>query len=101
MIIWELMTNRWFVLLLGVGFMLVGLLPELTMRAVRMVGKMGWAEQRFGEGGTFTVWKWIGILAPIAAMIYFFTGGYSPTNGWFGASENQNSQTDSSYESFY
>lgn len=55
--------------------MLIGLKPDWTMYVVRMVGKMGWAENRVGRGGTFTIWKIIGILAPIAAIIYFFSGG--------------------------
>lgn len=53
--------------------MLIGLKPDWTMAVVRMVGKMGWAEQRIGRGGTFQIWKLIGVLAPIAALIYFFT----------------------------
>lgn len=75
MLLWEILLNRWFILSLGVLFMLIGLKPDWTMAVVRMVGKMGWAEQRFGQGGTFNIWKWIGVLAPIAAMIYFFSGG--------------------------
>jgi len=53
--------------------MFVGLLPEYTLKAVRMMGMMGWAEERLGRGGTFSVWKIIGIIAPILAIIYFFT----------------------------
>lgn len=75
MLLWEILLNRWFILGLGVLFMLIGLKPDWTMSVVRMVGKMGWAEQRLGQGGTFSIWKWIGILAPIAAIIYFFSGG--------------------------
>ena len=61
--------------MIGILFMLIGLKPDWTMYVVRMVGKMGWAENRVGRGGTFTIWKIIGILAPIAAIIYFFSGG--------------------------
>jgi len=75
MLLWEILLNRWFVLGLGILFMLIGLKPDWTMSVVRMVGKMGWAEQRFGQGGTYNIWKWIGVLAPIAAIIYFFSGG--------------------------
>jgi hypothetical protein len=53
--------------------MFIGLLPEYTLKAVRMIGMMGWAERSIGRGGTFDVWKIIGILAPILAIIYFFT----------------------------
>jgi len=74
-LIWQILLNRWTVLGIGVLFMLIGLMPNWTMYVVRTVGKMGWAEQRVGTGGTFTIWKIIGILAPIAAIIYFFSGG--------------------------
>lgn len=101
MIIWEILANKWFVLLLSVGFMMIGLLPELTMKVVRITGKMGWAENRFGEGGTFTVWKWIGILAPLLAIIYFFSGGYSPSKGWLNQSQDKVNQVEDVYESYY
>jgi len=71
----EFLLNRWVVLIIGVIIMLVGLKPEWTLAVVKMVGMMGWAENRVGRGGTFTVWKIIGILAPIVAIIYFFSGG--------------------------
>jgi len=73
--LWNFILNRWTVLIIGILIMLVGLLPEWTLYIVRMIGKMGWAEQRVGTGGTFTVWKLIGILAPILAIIYFFSPG--------------------------
>ena len=75
MLLWEILLNRWFILGVGAFFMFVGLLPQWTVKAVQIVGKMGWAENRMGSGGTFSVWKIIGILAPIAAIIYFFSGG--------------------------
>jgi hypothetical protein len=68
-----ILFNKWTVLIIGIVFMFIGLLPEYTLKAVRMIGMMGWAEQRLGRGGTFSVWKIIGILAPIGAIIYFFT----------------------------
>lgn len=71
----QFLLNRWVVLVLGVLFMLIGLKPDWTMWVVRTIGKMGWAEQRVGRGSTFDIWKLIGILAPIAALIYFFSGG--------------------------
>jgi hypothetical protein len=71
----EILLNRWIILIAGILLMLVGLKPEWTMAIVRMVGKMGWAENSVGRGGTFTIWKIIGILAPILAIIYFFSGG--------------------------
>ena len=72
---WNFLLNRWTVLAIGILFMLVGLLPQWTLYIVRTIGKMGWAEQRVGTGGTFTIWKLIGILAPILAIIYFFSPG--------------------------
>jgi len=72
---WEFFVNRWFILGLGIVFMMAGLKPDWTMWIVRQVGKMGWAENSVGRGGTFTIWKIIGILAPIVAIIYFFSGG--------------------------
>lgn len=69
------LLNRWVVLVLGAIFMLIGLKPDWTTRAVRMFGMMGWAENSMGRGSTYTIWKWIGIIAPIAAIIYFFSGG--------------------------
>ncbi len=67
------MFNRWVILIVGFAIMFIGLLPEYTLRAVRMIGMMGWAESRLGQGGTFDVWKIIGIVAPILAILYFFT----------------------------
>lgn len=92
MLLWEILLNRWFVLGVGAFFMCVGLLPQWTMKAVRIFGKMGWAENRMGSGGTFSIWKIIGILAPIAAIIYFFSGGvHFNTTG--SQAENQATQT--------
>ncbi len=71
----EFLLNRWVILIIGILIMIVGLRPDWTLAVVRMVGMMGWAENRIGRGGTFTVWKIIGILAPIVAIIYFFSGG--------------------------
>ncbi len=70
------LLNRWVVLVLGALFMLIGFKSDWLIRVVGWTGKMGWAENRVGTGGTYTVWKIIGILAPIAAIIYFFSGGY-------------------------
>ena len=69
------LLNRWVVLVLGLLFMLIGLKSDWLLKAISWTGKMGWAEGRLGQGGTYTVWKIIGILAPIAAIIYFFSGG--------------------------
>ncbi len=53
--------------------MFIGIMPEYTLKAVRMIGMMGWAESSMGRGSTFTIWKIIGIVAPIIAFVYFFT----------------------------
>jgi len=82
------LLNKWVVLGLGVLFMLIGLKPNWTMWTVRTVGKMGWAESRVGRGSTFDIWKIIGIIAPIAAIIYFFSGGVQLDNS------NQQNTTD-------
>lgn len=73
--IWEILLNRWLILILGILFMLIGLKSDWTLAVVRMIGRMGWAEERMGRGATFDIWKLIGVLAPIAAIIYFFSGG--------------------------
>jgi len=75
MLLWAIIFNKWFVLAVGILFMFMGLRPQWTMQIVRWIGKMGWAESSVGRGGTFTIWKIIGIIAPIAAIIYFFSGG--------------------------
>lgn len=87
---WEIFINRWFVLGLGIVFMLAGLRSDWTMWIVRQTGKMGWAENSVGSGGTFTVWKIIGIVAPIAAIIYFFSGGVKI--------DNKTTKTQNSYD---
>jgi len=60
---------------IGALFMMIGLKPDWTLPVVRMVGMMGWAERRMGRGSTFSVWKFIGVIAPIIAIIYFFSPG--------------------------
>lgn len=67
------LLNKWVLLIVGFVIMFIGLMPEYTLKAVRMIGMMGWAESRLGPGGTFDIWKIIGILAPILAILYFFT----------------------------
>lgn len=73
--LFDFLFNRWTILAIGFLLMFVGLKPDWTLAVVRMVGKMGWAESSVGTGGTFSIWKLIGILAPVAAIIYFFTPG--------------------------
>ena len=75
-----ILLNKWAVLGMGIVFMLIGLNAPWTMWVVKTIGKMGWAERRLGQGGTFDMWKLIGVLAPIVALIYFFSGGVQFNN---------------------
>lgn len=43
-----------------------------TEPLVRMIGKSNWAENHLGAGGTYTMWKIIGFILPIAVIIYTF-----------------------------
>jgi len=72
MLFWQIILNKWFILALSGVIAFFGL--GYTYPVVRVFGKMGWAERRFGEGGTYTVWKIIGVAAPFLAIIYFFSG---------------------------
>lgn len=92
----QFLLNRWVVLIIGILIMIVGLRPDWTLKVVRMIGMMGWAENRIGRGGTFTVWKIIGILAPIAAIIYFFSGGVQINN-----TNDQDSGSNIQYQDTY
>lgn len=49
------------------------LILKYTEPIVRMVGKMDWAERRLGMGGTYTVWKLIGILLIVGSLVYVTT----------------------------
>lgn len=41
-----------------------------TEPLVRLFGKNEWAEEHLGGGGTYTMWKIIGLLVIIAGLIY-------------------------------
>lgn len=73
MVLWDILLNRWFLLVLAAAISFVSL--TYTLQMARTFGKMGWAERYLGEGGTYTVWKIIGIIAPVIAVIYFFAKG--------------------------
>lgn len=73
MLFWDILLNRWFLLVLAAVISFVSL--TYTYQMARTFGKMGWAERYFGEGGTYTVWKIIGIIAPAVAIVYFFAKG--------------------------
>jgi len=38
----------------------------------RTIGYMGWAEERFGPGGSENVWRFIGIAVIIGSFLYLF-----------------------------
>jgi len=82
MLLWQILLNKWFWLAASIGISYLSLVKTLAM--AHMFGKMGWAERRFGEGGTYTVWKMIGVVAPIAALIYFFSGLGDSAMNWVG-----------------
>jgi len=73
MLLWDILLNRWVWLLLAGAISFVSL--TYTLQMAHTFGKMGWAEKYFGDGGTYTVWKLIGIIAPVVAVIYFFAKG--------------------------
>jgi len=49
------------------------LILKYTEPLVRMIGKMSWAENRLGMGGTYTVWKLIAILLIAGSLVYLTT----------------------------
>lgn len=50
----------------GVGLGLVCVI--YSQQIVKMFGRMGWAEQRFGPGGTVTAWKLIGFIMIVVGI---------------------------------
>jgi hypothetical protein len=58
-------------------FTIIGILIlKYTEPIVRVVGKMQWAENRLGMGGTYTVWKLIGVVVIIGSLIYLTSGAW-------------------------
>ncbi len=55
-----------FLACLGIAILIL----KYTEPIVRMVGKMSWAESRFGMGSTYTVWKLIAILLIVGSLVY-------------------------------
>lgn len=49
---------------------------KYTEPIVRMFGKMTWAENRLGMGGTYTAWKLIAILLIVGSLIYVTSGAW-------------------------
>ncbi len=50
------------------------LILKYTEPIVRTVGKMGWAEEHLGLGGTYTMWKIIGIVVILGGLVYVTIG---------------------------
>ena len=60
---------RLLVLLAAIG---LGILIErFTERIVNFVGYSGWAESKLGAGGTYTMWKLIGLIVIVGGVLNF------------------------------
>jgi len=60
---------RLLVLLAAIG---LGILIErFTERIVNFVGYSGWAESKLGAGGTYTMWKLIGLIMIVGGVLNF------------------------------
>ena len=60
---------RLLVLLAAIG---LGILIErFTERIVNFVGYSGWAESKLGAGGTYTMWKLIGLIMIVVGVLNF------------------------------
>lgn len=59
-------------LILLILALVVGVLIErFTERIVNFIGASGWAERTFGPGGTYTMWKLIGLIVIIVGLLNF------------------------------
>jgi hypothetical protein len=63
---------RLFLMILGgvIGICLMRYCEPL----VRLFGKNDWAERHLGSGGSYTMWKLIGILVIVVGILYFALG---------------------------
>jgi len=52
------------------------LILKYTEPLVRMIGKMSWAENRLGMGGTYTVWKLIAIGLIVGSLVYLTSSAW-------------------------
>ena len=60
---------RLLLLLVAIG---LGILIErFTERIVNFIGYSGWAEAKLGAGGTYTMWKLIGLIVIIGGLLNF------------------------------
>lgn len=61
-------------ILIFLGCTVVGILIlKYTEPIVRNIGAMSWAENRFGPGRTYTVWKLIGVAIIVGGLVYVTT----------------------------
>ncbi len=49
---------------------------KFTEPIVRMFGKMSWAEQYLGMGGTYTAWKLMAVVIIVGSLIYLTSGAW-------------------------
>lgn len=54
--------------MLGFGLLVLA----KTKQFVDVVGKNEWGERYFGQGGTYTMWKVVGVLLCFGAIIVLF-----------------------------
>jgi hypothetical protein len=59
-------------LLITLIAMAIGVVIELnTFKIVHTFGHLGWAEQRFGPGGSYFAWRLIGIIIIVGALLTY------------------------------
>jgi hypothetical protein len=61
----------------GTIWVIIGiLLMRYTFQITNLFGKVAWAEQNLkgGFGGTYTLWRLVGLVIIILAMFYMFGG---------------------------
>lgn len=61
------------ILILLICTALAILILKYTEPLVRMMGKISWAENHLGMGGTYTLWKLIAIILIIGSLVYVTT----------------------------
>ncbi len=70
----------------GVIWIIIGILMmRYNFQLVQIFGKIGWAEEHMssGLGGTYLMYKLVGLFIIIAAMLYM-VGGEGAIFGWLG-----------------
>lgn len=60
-------------LIFAIGFTIGLLLLKYRERIVYNLGKSEWAEQKLGEGGTYTMWQYIGVGIIVISFIIALT----------------------------